>query len=134
MSVNERWVELLANEGYRPKVQDDDATVVEFKAERLRYRILLEENDPEFVGVVLDYSVESGHEFQKLLAVANHLNASMKVVKTVVHPDGDAVRFCYEAIVKTALEPGLLDRALAYLRNTSDQFFEEVRKEPVVRA
>ena len=135
MNVTERYVELLANEGYRPKVDEEGATEIDFKAERLHFRMLLDESDPDFVAINLTYTVEEGHAPEKLLAVANELNRSVKVVKVLVHPEGHAVRFAYESLVRGTLDPDLLERAVSFLRSTSDEFFDEIRKaEPAAKA
>jgi hypothetical protein len=129
MNVTDRYVELLANEGYRPKVDEAGGTEIEFKAERLRYRMMLEAVDPEFVAITLDYGIDGEHALEKLLAVANEFNRRVKVVKTMVHPDGDAVRFSYEALSPAPLSPEQLERALFFLRSTSGEYFEEIRRE-----
>jgi hypothetical protein len=135
VNVTEKYVELLANEGYRPKVDEEDATEIEFKAERIRFRMRLDPSDPDFVGITLDYRLEEGHALEKLLAVANEMNRRIKVVKVLVPPDATAVRFSYETLVRGTLEPDLLERAISFLRGTSDEYFDEIRKaDPVAKA
>jgi hypothetical protein len=128
MDVTDRYVELLANEGYRPKVDEDDETEILFKAERLRFRMSLDSSDPAFVAITLSFSVEEGHALEKLLAVANEQNQRAKVVKVLVHPGGKSVRFSFEALCAGTLPLDLLERAIAYLRGVSDDYFEEIRK------
>ena len=135
MEVTNRYLELLADEGYRPKVVDDEATEIEFKAERLRYRLVLDPKDPEFVAVTLSYRIDEGHPLEQLFALANDFNQRIKVVKTLVHPAGELVRFAFEALSRDPLPPELLERALGFLRSTSDEYFEEIRREqPAVKA
>jgi hypothetical protein len=135
MDVTDRYVELLANEGYRPKVDEDDETEIEFRAERLRFRMSLDPADPAFVAILLAFTVEEGHALEKLLTVANEQNQRAKVVKVLVHPEGKWVRFSYEALCDGTLPPEVLERAIVYLRGVSDDYFEEIRKaEPEAKA
>lgn len=135
MNVTERYVELLANEGYRPKVDEDDATEIDFKVERVRFRMIVDPTDPDFIAISLAYRVENGHALEQLLTVANEMNHRVKVVKVLVQPDASAVRFSYETLVRGALDPELLERAISFLRGISDEFFEEIRKpEPEAKA
>jgi hypothetical protein len=63
------------------------------------------------------------------------MNRRIKVVKVLVHPDATAVRFSYETLVRGTLEPDLLERAISFLRGTSDEYFEEIRSaDPVAKA
>jgi hypothetical protein len=128
MNVTERYVELLAGEGYRPKVDEDDATEIEFKVERVRFRMIVDPSDDQFVAISLAYRIEAGHAVEQLLAVANEMNRRIKVVKVLVQPDASAVRFSYETLVRGTLDPDLLERAISFLRGTSDEYFEEIRK------
>jgi hypothetical protein len=135
MNVTERYVELLATEGYRPQVDEDDSTKIVFKVVGVQYRVLLDASDPDFVAVTLSYRVDPTHSLERLLSLANEFGRRIKVVKILVHPDGDVVRFSYETLYRGTLPPELLERVIFFLRSTSDEYFEEIRKaDPQARA
>ena len=135
-SVGEKYVELLAKEGYRPELETDDESVdILFKSEGVRYRLAVFHDDPEFFTLALCYGLdEPGVTLEQLLAIANDANERWKVVKVTIHPAGEAVRFQYEAFGQLTAEG--LERALGILRMTSTAFFKEVRSrsEPKAQA
>ena len=136
MSVAQKYLELLSTEGYRPDLEGDEGSPrIVFKAEGASFRMILDEEDPEFFGLTLGYGVPEGHEFGRLTGLANELNDRWKVVKATIHPDGDAVRFAFEIFTGDAVSPGLLERAIRALRLVAEEFFEELRKaEPEAKA
>lgn len=126
MTIGEKYVELLANEGYRPRLETDEGSVeILFKSEGVQYRLGLEEADPEFFTLSLCYGVDDAVPVEQLLSIANSANERWKVVKATVHPTGEAARFQYEAFGQ--LTPESLQRALSILRTASNAFFEEIR-------
>lgn len=134
-SIGEKYVELLANEGYRPKLEADDESVeILFKSEGAGYRLGLDRDDAEFFALSLCYGVDEAVPVEQLLAIANDMNERWKVVKVTVQPTGEAVRFQYEAFGQLTAET--LERALSILRTTSHAFFKEVREraEPKAQA
>jgi hypothetical protein len=134
-SIGEKYVELLANEGYRPKVETDDESVeILFKSEGAQYRLGVDSGDPEFFALSLCYGIDEGVPTEQLLAIANDANERWKVVKVTVQPTGEAARFQYEAFGQ--LTADTLERALSILRTTCHAFFKEVqeRAEPKAQA
>jgi hypothetical protein len=133
-SVGEKYVELLANEGYRPKIETDDESVdILFRSEGIQYRLALYHDDPEFFALSLCYGIdEQGVTLEQLLAIANDANERWKIAKVTLHPVGEAVRFQYEAFGQLAAEG--LERAIGILRMTSNEFFKEVRSRAAPKA
>ncbi len=132
MNVTERYVELLATEGYRPKVDEDDANEIQFSVERARFRLTVDPNDEAYVAISLDFRVDEGHAFGRLLTIANELNGRVKVVKTLVHPEAHAVRFSFETLVRGTMQGDELARAVSYLRHAADEYFGEVGKPALI--
>jgi hypothetical protein len=135
MNVTDRYVELLANEGYRPTVDDREATEIEFKVEGIRFHAMLDENDPEFVAITLCYRLDGAYGIERLLALANDFARRIKVVKVLIYPDAEVARFAYETLCSGTLAPELLQRAISFLRGASDEYFQELREaEPAAKA
>lgn len=135
-SIGDKYVELLADEGYRPRVEsDDDRVDILFKSEGVQYCLVVGRDDPDFFALTLCYGVEDeGLTLEQLHALANDANELWKVAKVTVHPAGEAVRFWYEAFGQLGAEG--LERAIAILRRASDEFFREIRSraKPVAQA
>jgi hypothetical protein len=96
---------------------------------------MLDENDPSFVAVTLSYSLDESHRLERLLALANDFGRRIKVVKVLVYPEAEVVRFAYETLCSGTLAPELLQRAISFLRGASDEYFQELREtEPAAKA
>ena len=134
MNVAQKYAELLTSEGYRP-IAGEDSSEILFKVEGITFRVVVYEDDPEFVAVTLSYGIQGEPAIEDTRRIANEMNANWKVVKTCISPAGDAVRFNFETFAQGTLAPALLRRAVCALRAASDEFFAELRNEsPQARA
>lgn len=124
--VAEKYLELLAAEGYRPRRESEErgADIV-FKSEGGLYRLSVDEVDQDFLSLSLCYSLDEGLPMDRQLHLANAGNEHWKVVKITVHPAGEAVRFQFEAFGRLTSE--LLHRALHILQEAARRFFGELR-------
>jgi hypothetical protein len=128
----DRYLELLANEGYRPKLErhpeQPHLARVEFKAEGAKFNVFLDEEDPGFFQLSLAFDLGARNlDDTALLAAANHLNDEMKAVKVTVDRDANLARFHYEAFVEGPPSSEILERSMFQLRRASDDFFERIR-------
>lgn len=132
--VADAYLELLAEEGYRPERQGDEhGGDIVFKSEGALFRLGVDEVDRDFFSLSLCYGLEDeGVAIERLLHAANGANEYWKVVKVTIHPAGEAVRFQYEAFGQ--LTPAILQRAIQILRLTCDRFFGEIRESAPAKA
>lgn len=132
--VADAYLELLAEEGYRPERQGDEhGGDIVFKSEGALFRLGVDEVDRDFFSLSLCYGLEDeGVAIERLLHAANAANEYWKVVKVTIHPAGEAVRFQYEAFGQ--LTPAILQRAIQILRLTCDRFFGEIRESAPAKA
>jgi len=133
MSKKERarvYMDFLAEEGYRPYM-DEDGDVV-FKSEGLTYVIITEEEDEEFVSLVLPnfWSIDSEKELARALKAANEVNRSIKAVKVYVRKDGKNTIAAVEMFVKTPESFNLVfERSLRALKGAVARFAELMRED-----
>ena len=124
-----RYLDVLSEEGYRPKLEttDDNHAVIVFNSERESFLLFVDEDDESF------FHLGSGYELGELdipaaLNRANELNEQLKVVKVTVAPEERAVRFHLESFLGEA--PPKMDhvkRAVSAVRNAAAKFFEPIR-------
>jgi hypothetical protein len=123
------YVDILAAEGYRPQM-DEDGDVI-FKSEGLTFVIITEEEDEEYVSLVLPnfWSIESEEELARVLKAANEVNRSIKVVKIFVRKDGKNTWAAVEMFVKSPESFNLVfERALRALKGAVARFAELMRE------
>ncbi len=128
----DRNLELLAEEGYRPRLErhpeQPHLARVEFRAQGAKFSIFLDEEDPGFFQLSLAFDLGARSlGATALLAAANHLNDQVKAVKATVDRDANVARFHYEAFVEGPPSSEVLDRSMFQLRRASDDFFERIR-------
>ncbi len=126
-----RWMELLAQEGYRALLdvnQENEAlSRIAFKREGKTYELHLDENDPTFAHLELAFTVDAQrHERDLLVRVGNENNQCLKAAKTTIDARGDGARFHMEWFQEGMPTPGVLDRILAQLATAAREFFEKV--------
>jgi hypothetical protein len=128
----DRYLELLAEEGYRPRLERHPEQAhlsrIEFKVEGVKFNVFLDEEDPAFfqLSLAFDLGARSFGD-TALLAAANHLNDEMKAVKATIDRDANVARFHYEAFVEGPPSSEILGRSMFQLRRASDDFFERIR-------
>lgn len=127
------FLDVLAEEGYRPKLDrdcsDENTSCIAFKSERTTYLLFAYEDDPEYLRVGVSYDLGEGpDDAAALAALANRVNDQVKGVKTVLAPDDHSVRFVVETFLTGQRVSGaLVERALGALRKAADDFFEARR-------
>jgi hypothetical protein len=121
--------EVLAEEGYRPKVEggEDETTTtrIAFKSEGTRFTLYAYEDDPEYFRLAAAYDLGEGpHDGAGLASIANHVNEHVKAVKTVLDLDRNGVRFIVETFLTgQKVTPALIERATSALRAAANDFF-----------
>ena len=128
-TVTRRYLDLLAEEGYRPSVVSHagEPTVLSFKAEGEAFLLLVDDADPGFFH--LGSAFELG-ETDLTLATsrANELNEELKGVKVTVWAQDRSVRFHVECFVDDApASIGVLERSIAAIQLASRKFLEPAR-------
>lgn len=123
-----RYFDLLAEEGYRPKLEQtgERTSTVAFKSEGLTFVLLVDESDEEFLGLGLSYGLGDADPVAAA-SRAHELNDQLKVVKVCVAPEDRSVRFTVEVFLEAPATMRLLDRATWALRNAAKSFFEPAR-------
>jgi hypothetical protein len=130
--VAHAFCEVLAEEGYRPKVEGDEdetTTRIVFKSEGTRFTLYAYEDDPEYFRLAAAYDLGEGpHDDAGLASIANHVNEHMKGVKTVLDLDRNGVRFIVETFLTgQKVTPALIERATSALRAAANDFFASRR-------
>jgi hypothetical protein len=135
----QRLKDLLAEEGYRPRLEsrEDGPSELEFKVEGRRFLLRAWASDEEFVqvctGVLLD---EGGPDEATFLRLGNELQAHYKGVKTYLPPSRAFVEFQIELFLGGhPLSPELLERCIHILQATDRDFCKRLEPEvPKARA
>ncbi len=119
----------LAEEGYRPKI-DDDGDIV-FKIEGGVYFISFDEKDSTYFSIVYPnfWEIENEDEHEKVLDCASRTNATCKAAKVYVVKDNTF------ATIETFMESpeqfmGVLNRFVSALRFAVRTFVDHMRGEP----
>jgi hypothetical protein len=123
------YMDFLAAEGYRPQM-DEDGDVI-FKSEGLTFVIITEEEDEEYVSLVLPnfWSIESEEELARALKAANEVNRSIKAAKIFVRKDGKNTWAAVEMFVKSPESFNLVfERSLRALKSAVARFAELMRE------
>lgn len=87
----EPYKEFLAEEGFRPK-SDDDGDLV-FKYQGGTYLLILDPEDPEYFRLILPnfWAIESEEEYRSALRASVFATRALKVVKVYIIPSGENV-------------------------------------------
>lgn len=128
--VVERWCDLLAEEGYRPRPELKEGSAphwfIPFKHEGTRFGVYLDEKDPTYMQLELAYTVDPTiAPLTTLLEVANEINSLTKGVKVTVSPAGDSAWFMLEWFSESVPSPAVLGRLLSQARHAAEEFFEK---------
>ncbi len=125
------YLDYLREEGYQPRVDEDGD--VQFKREGFTYFISVDENDPEFFGLMLPniWEIESDEERLYALFACNEATANTKVAKAQVVGDNvwiSAEVFLekpddFRKIIHRAFSA--MDSALEKYVNTMRQFMDD---------
>lgn len=134
-----RIADLLAEEGYRPHVEEGQGGFrsVFFKAEGARFLVRLNEADPGFIAICLGYRFAGETLPEAAVLRAGHdVQTELKVVKFYVDLGRTYYEFGAEIFVdERPLTPALLERCLGTLRRACHLFHERLReKAPTAQA
>jgi hypothetical protein len=126
-----RYLELLSDEGYRPKLDDTEAgdrnPVIRFKSEGQKFVVLVDEDDEGFFALGLSYEL-GDVDLVTAKDRANELNEQLKAVKVIVSADDRCVRCHVEAFLDAPATVPVLERSIGALRNAAASFFEPARR------
>jgi len=127
-NLAERYLDLLAEEGYRPKLEgsSDVHAVISFKSEGESFMVFVDEDDESFLHVGSFYELGK-IEADSALSLANELNEQLKVIKITVSPQDNAVRFHVESFLDEAPAMSHIELAVSSLREAAVEFFEPAR-------
>ena len=120
------YMETLAEEGYRPKIDEDGDLV--FKAEGRLLVIRLYPDDTEYFQLVLPnfWEIESEEERAQALIAANEATRTSKVCKIFLTKDNTCASI--EMLLPSAdLFPKVLGRSIYALRNGVEHFAKKMR-------
>jgi hypothetical protein len=121
-----RYLDLLADEGYRPTVASDgdEPTVLSFKSEGEMYLLLVDESDQQFFHLATAWDLGDA-DLALATSRANELNEELKGVKLTVWAPEKSVRLHVECFVDEApASMAVIERSLAALRLGTSRFFE----------
>jgi hypothetical protein len=130
-SLEKRYLELLAEEGYRPQPDEDgddeSFNTISFKAEGKTFLLFAYEDDPDYFNVGFSFDLgETSHDPAALAALALDVNERVKGVKCSIAPQDNAVRFQVETFLGGATaSPALLRRSIDALQHAARTFFEK---------
>ena len=128
--VAKHYFDLLAEEGYRPKVtrSQDNQAILRFKSEGIAFLLFVDEDDEAFFHLALVYELGDGvADIAGAMSRANDLNAGYKAVKVTIHPAERGVRFHVEALLEAPATLPVIQRSLGALRNVARAYFEPAR-------
>jgi hypothetical protein len=120
------YVETLAEEGYRPKL-DDDGDIV-FKSEGRTLYIRMYPDDTEYMQLVLPnfWKIESEEEREMALIAANHATRVTKVAKVFV-TKANTCASIEMFLPEPSLFGKILNRSVVALRNGAEHFAEKMQ-------
>jgi hypothetical protein len=132
-------MDLLAEEGYRPRLEpgDDGPSVLDFKVEGRRFLVRAWASDEDFVQICTGVGLEEGGPDESaLLRFGNELQAHYKGVKTYLPPSRSFVEFQIELLLGGhPLSADLLERCIGILRAAGRDFCRRLEPEvPKARA
>lgn len=128
MTKIDAYLELLATEGYRPR-RDENGASITFKAEGARYRLQIPEEDPDYVRLLSFWRLPEDTAIEAALRLAGEINYERKAVKVAVVPNGRTVIFSFEAFYKEPAHVApFLTRVIEIVDSSASEFFEYVRR------
>jgi hypothetical protein len=125
-SLATRVADLLAEEGYRPHLQEPEGRYrrIFFRAEGERFAVRLDEQDPDFVTICLGYLFEEPvPDVQGILRAGHDVQAEAKVAKFFLDPEGKYYELQAEPFLGGhPLNPRHLERSINVLRRAAASF------------
>lgn len=133
MTMRERWMDLLAEDGFRPRMEINDEEPercrIAFKAEGLTYHLYLQESDQFFFNLTLCYRLglyATVPDFA-VLAAANEENHEAKVSKLTVNLEDRSVTVAMEGFCEVLPSTTILERMVDQCRYSADRFFNRIK-------
>lgn len=126
-SLQKIYLDYLSEEGYQPKVDEDGD--VQFKREGFTYFISVNEDDPEFFGVMLPniWEIESDEERLYALFACNEATANTKVAKAQVV--GDNVWISAEVFVEKPEDfSKIMHRAFSSMDSALEKYVDTMKQ------
>lgn len=119
----------LEEEGlFSTRDDDENTSRIAFKSEGDQYFIVSYRDDPNFVMIGSGWSLPPNVPSERVMRVANYLNARKKLVKIALWEQENDVLFTVELCVVTPEEiRPHFGRILDALRDTAAEFFAELR-------
>jgi hypothetical protein len=130
-SIARQRLRFLADEGYRPRCDDDEedenVRTIQFKSEGELFLLFVYEDDPDYFNVGLCFDLGEGpHDPAALTALTVEVNDHVKGVKCSICRDDNSVRFQVETFLGGAKPNGtVLARSLGALRHAASFFYEK---------
>lgn len=133
-NLAQRWMEHLAEEGYRPQLEgpdEDGDHFIRVKVEGTRYTLSLPAKDPTFLTIATYFSLpEPPVELERLRVAALDTTASIKAAKAILDVEDGGVRFQVDVLLEDpARFARTFARVIRMLDAASDHFFEAVQPE-----
>lgn len=128
-SLASRYVDLLSEEGYRPRIasEDEGPTVIHFKSDGEAFLLLVEDEDPSFFHLASAYDL-GDVDLAAAMSRANDLSEELKGVKVTVWAPDRSLRLHVEAFLdEPPVSLAVLERGLGAIRNAAHKFFEPAR-------
>jgi len=121
------YTEFLAQQGYRPQIDEDGDVIFKFEGKTLFMAVQAE--DPQYFTVVLPkaWSVQDSKERTQVLIAANYANATSKVAKVFVIQD--EVWVAVELFLDDPMDfRKLFPRSISAIQTTVNQFVAKMRQ------
>jgi hypothetical protein len=120
------YLELLANEGYRP-TRDEAEPLIYFKAEGNRYRLQLFEGDADYIRLTSYWRLYDETTDAAAFQAVSETNRQLKFVKASKEPMERGVLFSWEALYKEPAHAApFIERAISQLDSCAREFFRRV--------
>lgn len=126
-AIQKLYLDYLSEQGYQPKVDEDGD--VQFKREGFTYFISVDEQDPEFFGLMLPniWEIESDEERLYALFACNEATANTKVAKAQVV--GDNVWISAEVFVEKPEDfRNIMHRAFSSMDSALEKYVSTMKQ------
>jgi hypothetical protein len=132
LTVAERRLEVLAQEGYRPTLDDaagdEPLRAVAFKVRGEKFFVWCDESDPNYFWLACSFQLGPGpRDPASVGALVNEMNELMKGVKVAYSLQEWGVVFSVEQFVDGDPTPAVLERSIEAIQAASTEFFEKLR-------
>jgi hypothetical protein len=133
---SQRWMDRLASEGYRPRLETNEANPglrrLAFKLEGTLHRLYIDDGDPAFFKLALSYLLgdDANTSSLALLQAANEVNTSTKGTKVTVDFEEGEAFFVIEWFGEELPTTETFARMLSHCSFAAKRFFTRLRESP----